>query len=194
MKAGLEKCFAVNCLMAIAEEKLTVEEYLELEKTSEIRHEYVDGELLAMAGEKRRHNILVGRLYRLLIDIVSLRQCEIVFESVKLRTRTTRYRYPDLVVSCAPGDDDYFIGNPCFIAEVLSSSTEQTDITKKLEEYTRLPTVERYITVSQNSRFVVVYKREGDKWVVEALDENGEFDIPCLETKVTLEQLYQGIL
>ncbi len=55
--------------MAVAEKKLSVEEYLELEKTSEIRHEYVDGELLAMAGEKRRHNRLGLRLARLLTDI-----------------------------------------------------------------------------------------------------------------------------
>lgn len=48
--------------MAVAEKKLSVEEYLELEKESDIRHEYVDGELLAMAGEKRRHNRLVRRL------------------------------------------------------------------------------------------------------------------------------------
>jgi Uma2 family endonuclease len=180
--------------VAIAEKKLSVEEYLELEKTSEIRHEYVDGELLAMAGEKRRHNNLVGRLYRLLVDVASERSCEVVFESVKLRTRTTRYRYPDLVISCNPGDDDYFIDNPCFIVEVLSSSTEQTDITKKLEEYTRLPTVERYVVVSQTSRFVIVYKRDGEKWLLETLDETGEFDVPCLDTRVTLEQLYQGIL
>jgi Uma2 family endonuclease len=180
--------------MAIAEKRLSVEEYLELEKTSEIRHEYVDGELLAMAGEKRRHNNLVGRLYRLLVDTASEKNCEIVFESVKIRTRTTRYRYPDLVISCNPGDDDYFIDNPCFIVEVLSSSTEQTDITKKLEEYTRLSTVERYVMVSQTSRFVIVYKRDGEKWLLEPLDEQGEFDVPCLDTKVTLEQLYQGIL
>jgi Uma2 family endonuclease len=194
MKAGLEKCFAVNYYMAIAEKKLTVEEYLELEKTSEIRHEYVDGELLAMAGEKRRHNNLVARLVRLLADVANEKKCELVFESVKLRTRATRYRYPDFVVSCAPGDDEYFIDNPCFVVEVLSDSTAQTDITKKLEEYTRLPTMTRYIMVSQKSRFVTVCKRTGEGWVFETLDENGEFDIPCLETKVTLEQLYQGIL
>ncbi len=181
-------------LMAIAEKKLTVEEYLELEKTSEIRHEYIDGELLAMAGEKRRHNNLVGRLYRLLVNRADEKDCELVFESVKLRTRTTRYRYPDLVISCNPGDDDYFIDNACLIVEVLSSTTEQTDITKKLEEYTRLPTLERYVIVSQNSRFVIVYKREGEKWLLETLDETGEFDVPCLETTVTLEQLYTGIL
>ena len=120
--------------MAIAEKKLTVEEYLELEKTSEIRHEYVDGELLAMAGEKRRHNNLIRQLVLVLTSVALQKGCELVFESVKLRTRTTRYRYPDLVVSCAPGDDEYFVDNPCFVVEVLSDSTAQTDITKKLEE------------------------------------------------------------
>jgi Uma2 family endonuclease len=178
--------------MAILEKKMSVEEYLEFEKTSDIRHEYVDGELLAMAGEKRCHNNLIGRLVRLLLDIADEKDCELVFETVKLRTRTIGY--PDLVISCNPGDDDYFIDNPCFIREVLSSGTEQTDITKKLEEYTRLPTVERYIMVSQLSRFVIVYKREGEKWLVEILDETGEFDVPCLDARVSLEQLYAGIL
>jgi Uma2 family endonuclease len=180
--------------MAIAKEKLSVKEYLELEKTSEIRHEYVDGELLAMAGEKRRHNRLVRRLVRLLSDGADEKDCELVFESVKLRVRATRYRYPDLVISCAPGDDEYFVDNPCFVVEVLSDSTAQTDITKKLEEYTRLPTLTRYIMVSQKSRFFTVCKRTSEGWVFETLDENGEFDVPYLDTTLTLEQLYQGIL
>lgn len=180
--------------MAILEKKLTVEEYFEFEKTSEIRHEYVDGELLAMAGEKRRHNNLVARLVRLLSDIANEKNCELVFESVKLRTKITRYRYPDFVVSCAPGDDEYFVDNPCFVVEVLSDTTAQTDTTKKLEEYTNLPTLTRYIMVSQKSRFLTVYKRTDEGWRFETLDETGEFDVPCLDTKVTLEQLYQGIL
>ncbi len=180
--------------MAMVERKLTVEEYLELEQISDIRHEYVDGELLAMAGEKRRHNNLVARLVRLLVDVADEKKCELVFESVKLRTRATRYRYPDFVVSCASGDSEYFIDNPCFVLEVLSDSTAQTDITKKLEEYTRLPTLMRYIMVSQKSRFVTVCKRTHEGWVFETLDENGEFEVPCLDTTVTLEQLYRGIL
>jgi Uma2 family endonuclease len=180
--------------MAILEKRMSVEEYLEFEKESDVRHEYIDGELLAMAGEKRRHNRLVRRLVRLLSDEADEKDCELVFETVKLRVRSTRYRYPDLIISCNPGDDDYFVENPCFIAEVLSKSTEETDVTKKLDEYTRLPTVERYIMIDQSSRLVIVYKREGEKWLVETLDETGEFDVPCLDAKVTLEQLYTGIL
>ena len=176
------------------QKKLSVEDYLELEKTATTRHEYVDGELLAMAGEKRRHNNLVRQLVLLLTTPALEKQCELVFETVKLRTRTTRYRYPDLVISCNPGHDDYFIENPCFIAEVLSGSTEETDIGKKLEEYTHLSSVESYILISQSSRFVIVYKREGNKWLVEPLDETGQFDVPCLNRTITLEQLYTGIL
>ncbi len=97
-------------------------------------------------------------------------------------------------MSCAPGDDDYFVDNPCFIVEVLSDSAAQTDITKKLEEYTRLPSLTRYVMISQNSRFVTVCKRDGKGWSLETLDETGEFEVPCLDAKVTLEQLYQGIL
>jgi Uma2 family endonuclease len=165
-----------------------------LEKKSEIRHEYVDGELLAMAGEKRLHNRLVRRLVRSLSDIADEKGCELVFETVKLRVRSTRYRYPDFAISCNPGEDDYLVENPCFIAEVLSDSTEQTDVTKKLDEYTRLPTVERYVMISQNSRLVVVCKREGGRWFLETLESEGEFDVPCLGVNLSLEQIYGGLV
>jgi Uma2 family endonuclease len=172
---------------------MSVEQYLEFEKTSEIRHEYVDGELLAMAGEKRRHNLLVQKFVRLLGDVVEQQQCEMAAEGVKLRTRTTRFRYPDIMISCAPGMDEYFLDNPCFIAEVLSESTATSDFTKKLDEYKKLPTLERYALVSQNSPFVILYKRVEERWEVETLDGEGEIDVPCLGFSLTLERLYQGI-
>lgn len=170
---------------------LTVDEYLEFEKTSATRHEYVDGELLAMAGEKRRHNRIAGNLYRVLMDAATDRNCEVVFEAVKLRVQDTRIRYPDVAVSCAPGDDDYFLDNPCFIAEVLSESTANTDLETKLEEYLRLPTLQRYAIISQDVRRVIVYKRLAGRWELEILND-GAFDVPCLEINVALEQVYAG--
>jgi Uma2 family endonuclease len=170
---------------------LTLEEYLELERTSDIRHEFVDGELIAMAGEKRRHNRVVGAIYRLLIERALERHCEVVFESVKIRTRTGRVRYPDGVVSCAPGDDDYFLENPCFIVEVLSDSTKATDFTTKLDEYKNLPTLDRYVLLAQDKPLAVLYKRVGDHWEVETLAGEGEIDIPCLALTLTLGQIYQ---
>jgi Uma2 family endonuclease len=180
--------------MAVITEKIvSVEEYLELERRSDVRHEYVDGVMFAMAGEKRRHNRLAGRVYVLLLALAEARKCEVVVENVKVRTRGTRYRYPDIAISCHPGDDEYVLENPCFIMEILSETTEQIDFTKKLEEYTKIPTVQRYVLLDQASKFAVLYKREGDHWVVSTLEGDGEIDIPCLETTLTLEQIYAGI-
>ena len=76
---------------------------------------------------------------------------------------------------------------------MLSDSTESTDFGKKLDEYTRLPSLQRYALVASDSRFVVVYRREGMRWTVESLEDAGEFDVPCLETTVTLEQIYADV-
>lgn len=179
-------------MTSTAKKTYTVEEYLDLEKHAEVRHEYEDGVLIAMAGEKRRHNRIGLNIVFALREIVLERGCEIVFETVKLRSRGTRYRYPDVVVSCAPGDDEYILENPCFVAEVLSPSTELTDTTKKLDEYTKIPSVTRYAIISQDERLVVVYKRVNDRFEVETLTD-GAFDIPCLETKLSLDQVYAGI-
>jgi Uma2 family endonuclease len=176
------------------EKPLTVAEYLEFERKSETRHEYVDGELIAMAGEKRKNNRIALNFVVLLQKVADNKLCEVVSQSVRIRTRATRYRYPDFAVSCAPGDDPYFLENPCLIVEVLSVSTEHTDFGKKLDEYTQLPSLERYVLVSSDERFVVVYKRMGEQWVVKSLEQNGEFDVPCLGSTLTLEQIYDGVV
>jgi Uma2 family endonuclease len=105
----------------------------------------------------------------------------------KVRTRSTRYRYPDVVVSCAPGDDNYFLENPCLLVEVLPQSIE------KLDEYLKLEGLQRYVLVDQKTKRVIVYARAVQGWMVEVLDSDGQFDVPCLETNVTLEQIYAGV-
>lgn len=174
-------------------EKISVEEYLQREKQAEVRHEFVDGVMIAMAGEKRVHNRLARRFVLLLEALADSKKCEVVIETVKVRTRETRYRYPDFAVSCNPGDDPGFLENPCLIVEILSDSTEHTDFGKKLDEYTRLLSLQRYVLVASDSRFVVVYRRENDRWTVESLESEGEFDVPCLGITLTLEQIYAGL-
>ena len=172
---------------------MSVEEYLEFEKTAEARHEFVDGRLLEMPGESYQHNDIVGDIYIALKPIARARGCRIAFESIKTPTRGTRYRYPDIGVSCEPESDNHFLEKPCFIVEVTSDSTTDSDHGPKLEEYTRLPSMQRYAIVSQGTRQVVVYKREGDRWGFEVLSGSGEIDIPCLETKLSLDQIYASL-
>jgi Uma2 family endonuclease len=178
--------------MTVALTTITEAEYLELEKAAEVRHEFVDGAMVAMAGESRVHYRIARNLTRALEDQSSKTACEIVMEAVKVRVHAGRYRYPDVIVTCDPGKDPYFLENPCFIAEVLSGSTAPTDHNDKLEEYTRLPSLQRYAIVSQDVRRVIVYKRGVEGWIVEIL-EDGTIEIPCLETSVSLDQLYAGL-
>lgn len=173
---------------------LSVAEYLASEKSSEVRHEYVEGELLAMAGETREHYRIARNITRALEDGQTKPNCEVVMEAIKLRVGENRYRYPDVVVSCDPGSDPYFIENPCFIVEVLSDSTSETDTGKKLEEYTRLSSLQTYVIVAQSEPRVIVYKRDALGWRVEILQGQGELEVSCLGAALSLEQIYSGIV
>jgi Uma2 family endonuclease len=171
----------------------SLEEYLELEKRSEVRLEYVDGELNAMVGDKKQNNRIVGKLYRLLADPAEAKGCQVFFTVVKTQVSATRYRYPDVIVTCEEDTDEYTVKAPCALFEVLSESTEDVDSTKKLEEYLKLPSLERYVMVRQDRRVAMVYKRAASGWVFEILEGDGVIDVPCLETSVTLAQVYAGI-
>jgi Uma2 family endonuclease len=179
-------------MIATKAKPLTVAEYEKLEQQSGIKHEFVDGQPRAMAGETRLHKRIAGNIYRLLFDLGVARGCEVMLEA-KIHTRSIRYRYPDVVVSCAPGNDEYFLENPCLLVEVLSESTQNTDTNEKLDEYLKLESLQRYVLVDQTTKRVIVYARAPQGWMVEVLDSEGQFEVPCLETSVTLEQVYTGV-
>jgi Uma2 family endonuclease len=178
----------------LAPKTMSVEEYLEFEKTAETRHEYVDGQLYAMAGEKKQHNRIAFRIAKLLDDAAQQKGCQVYLENVKVRTRGTKYRYPDVVVTCERNDDEYTVFDPCALFEVLSHSTEGTDGLDKVQEYLKLPGLQRYVMLRQDRAAATVYSRDATGWHVSILEDSGEFDLPCLDAKLTLEQIYAGLL
>jgi Uma2 family endonuclease len=172
---------------------VTVEEYLESELRSEVRHEYVDGVLVAMAGETLRHDDIVLNVVEALRPIARAKGCRLHATSIQTKVRNTRYRYPDIVVSCEQPTHERMLEQPCFILEVLSNSTAETDNGQKLEEYTRLPSLHTYAIVAQKETRVVVYKRDSEGWRVTVLEGQGELEVACLGTKLSLEQIYAGL-
>jgi Uma2 family endonuclease len=168
-------------------------EYLEFEKTSSSRHEFVDGVLHAMAGEKKRHNTIAGRILRALADVAEAKNCQVYMEGVKLHTRGKNYRYPDVIVTCEEEPDEYLVFKPCALFEVLSSSPEGTDSEDKVEEYLRLKSLTRYVLVRQDRKVVTVYKRDALGWRVEFLEDEGEIELPCLGMNLSLEEIYAGL-
>ncbi len=172
---------------------LSVAEYLEQEMIAEIRHEYVDGKVYAMAGESKRHEEIVLNITLALALLARAKGCRFQTKTIQLEVSSTRYRYPDIMINCLDNNDPRVEETPCFLLEVVSASTADTDTNKKLFEYTRIPSVQRYILVEQHSRLVVVYKRRDNTWLLETLEDIGEIDIPCIGATLTLEQIYNGL-
>lgn len=139
------------------------------EKASPIRHEYVDGQLFAMAGESKNHNRVGSNILVKLLQGLESSKCEAFFEGIKVKVGPTRYYYPDVVVTSTEPEEDedaYIIENPVMIVEVLSSSTARNDRVEKMNAYQRLPGLREYVIVSQETVRVEVYRhdRADDVW------------------------------
>jgi Uma2 family endonuclease len=122
--------------------------------------------------------------------------CRLKVENVRVRLSfgsKRRYYYPDVTVLCGPrGEDKRIIENSCFVVEVLSKSTEQVDRIEKLETYQCIASLQQYVLVDQSKRKIEIYSRDEKGWRYELLEE-GSFNVSCLNTVMTLEDVYAGL-
>ena len=151
----------------------TVEEYLEGERKSETRHEYVAGDVYAMAGASRTHNIISLNIANALRGLLRGKRWQAFITDMKVRVRTrgeTLFYYPDVFVSCDPRDtDDYFSDYPTIIFEVLSPDTARLDQREKRWAYQTLESLQTYVLVDQFKRELHVWRRVGENWETETL-------------------------
>jgi Uma2 family endonuclease len=184
-------------MLTVAEKIYTVEEYFELERNSEVKHEFVEGQLIEMPGEKRIANRVAGSIYALLLQLLNHKVFEVYIQDVKLSTvKNKRYRYPDvMVVPVVDDEDDDMVHQAVLIAEVLSPSTEKTDRNDKLKEYSKIPSVQYYLLVSQEETVIELYKRNGNIFEYSFFTERIDIiDLPFFDIKLTLEDIYKNIL
>lgn len=175
---------------------VTEADYLEGEKRSEVRHEYVDGIVYAMTGASRRHNGIVGAVYRALHGAARANGCRAYVEAVKLRVEASRsYYYPDVILSCRDESDDYFVSQPCALFEVESRETALVDRREKRRAYTSLETLREYIIVSQDEIAATVFRRAADDsgWIEELLGPGDTLHISCLALDIPLDTLYDDL-
>jgi Uma2 family endonuclease len=183
----------------IQKKYISVEEYFEMEKHSEIRHEYYNGEVFAMAGTSINHNRIVQNLSGVLRPIFRQRGCEVLLESVKLEAiKHFYYPYPDLMLTCDTQDMDaeYIIKKPTLIVEVLSKSSVLNDRVAKLRRYKNIPSLQYYLIVSQHEFLVESYSRVDDStsWLYDVYeDQNDIINFPKLDLKLSLSDIYEGI-
>lgn len=176
---------------------LSVKDYLAVEERSEIKHEYINGEIYAMAGASARHNRITLNLASRLIGHLRGSPCELFVADVKLYLKELGveiFYYPDLMVCCDPNDrEPYYRTRPCLIVEVLSSGTSRIDQREKLFAYARLDSVQAYLLLEQDRIGAALYWRQGGDWRrAEFGDPQAELTLPCVGLTVRLAELYEG--
>ena len=146
---------------------ITAAEYLEGERLSEVRHEFVDGRIYAMSGASLRHNEICLDTATFIKNHLKGGPCRVFIEAVKVELAddlTESYYYPDVFVTCEPADDDsHVVRQPKLIIEVLSPSTSRNDRGDKLANYKRIPSVEEIVYIEQDWPEIFVVRRS-DRW------------------------------
>jgi Uma2 family endonuclease len=175
-------------------QKMTAEEYLEWEAKQEFRHEYIDGEIIAMTGGSLPHNDIALNFYRALYPHVRQRGCRVNVSDAKVQARkNSRYFYPDLVVSCDPDDlrSREFIQHPKVI---VSPSTANYDRTKKLKYYRQIPSLQEYVLVDSEEIIVEVYRRgEGKMWLYYEYEAGEKIALESIEFECAIDLLYECV-
>jgi Uma2 family endonuclease len=172
--------------------KLTEAEYLELERHSEVRHEFVDGRMLEMPGASKTHTRIVINITLAIAAAAHQKGCRFSAEGGQVRSTQGRFYYPDAMVACLESEDTYAEEAPCFLLEVLSPSTEAKDRGLKFNEYTSMPSLKQYVLVAQDEQRLTVFTRGENDWRVQSITE-GAIQVECLETELSLEQVYAGV-
>lgn len=176
---------------------LTPAQYLEKEERSPVKHEYVDGEVYAMVGSRRRHNLIAANLVRHAGNASpGHKDCQVFGSDMKVYVEASNcFYYPDLSVCCDRSDrDELFLTRPCFIVEVLSPSTASIDRREKRAGYCTLESLREYVIVDQNQPRIEIYRREAGGWQGYLLNQPDDVvESTCLGLRLTLSQIYAGV-
>lgn len=175
---------------------MTYDEYLALEASSPLKHEYIRGEVYAMSGGTPTHARLQTAVSAALIAALKGRPCAVYSSDLSVRVEATDATlHPDVTVVCGKLEtsarDKNAVVNPKLIVEVLSESTEGYDRGAKASHYRQIPTLSEYVLVSQAERRVEVYRwNERGRWELAVEARSGEVPIEGLGVAFTVEEIY----
>ena len=177
---------------------LTPDRYLHLEDTSNIKHEYIDGQVYAMAGASDPHVTIAGNLFALLRSHVRGSGCRVYISDMKARIESlNRFYYPDVMVTCDPKDQETVTYKrfPTLIVEVLSDSTEAFDRGDKFVDYQEIESLREYVLISTKRQRVDCFRRnEQGLWVLQSYrPEQTSFRLDSISFDGKLEGLFEDV-
>lgn len=178
---------------------MSAEEYLAAEANSPTKHEYVAGfiyPLHAQAGVSRKHSGIAMNIAATLHPHARKKGCRLHLSDMRLRIEEKNtFYYPDVMLVCdTETGSDTAETAPCLLVEVLSPSTAQIDRVGKWAMYTEIPSLHTYLIVHQDERRVVEYRRHNNQWEMREVVGDGELEVTCLGIRLSLEDMYSGVL
>lgn len=181
--------------------RLSVEEYLATEPLSEVKREYLDGVVVAMAEASDRHGLICVAIGAALLLLARKAGCQLFIADMKVRVQAlhgTNFYYPDVVLSCDAQDREspYYRRQPCLIVEVTSPSTERIDRREKVFAYQQVPGLREYLIVDSSAAAVERYYRQrgqaGEEWELSRMD-SGSVPLACLGAELALADIYADL-
>ena len=180
---------------------VSVDDYLEFEEKSKQKHEYIDGEVILMAGASRRHSKIASNIGGELFGQLKGTECEVHYGDLRLRVRKTHYVYGDVAVFCGEPELEIYketetLLNPKVIFEVLSKSTEARDRGEKAEDYRQMPSLTDYLFVAQHKMLVEHYIRQqdGSSWrLTEYREPDARISLSSIKCELTLADIYREV-
>jgi Uma2 family endonuclease len=177
---------------------LTFDAFLAWEQRQETKHEYVDGDVLAMAGGSEAHNTIQANLIAAAAPKLRGSPCRPFPSDMLVRTGLGRGRYPDMTIDCGPRRPDNRVApEPKVVFEVLSNDTQREDRTIKLAEYDATPSIAHYVLIEQDEPRVYVYSRgPHGQFLIRPADVSsldGVVELPAIGVLLTMAEIYEGL-
>jgi Uma2 family endonuclease len=183
-------------IMAVQQEQwISPEEYLAIDRASlDVKYEYDNGHMYAMAGGSRNHARIAMNLGTIVDAHLGDGPCRAFSSDVRVQVAEKKYYYPDVTVSCNPEDmtgDEDIIYSPRLVVEVLSPSTEARDRGKKFKAYQRCPSIEEYVLIRTEYQEVEIYNRQGDIWTYRQFGPGQKVELLSINLSIPIAALYR---
>lgn len=171
-------------------------EYLRIEDTADVGHEFVDVRMYPIAGASDAHNQIVVNLVAAIRPQVRGTECRVYAKDMRLHVSKRLYYYPDLMLVCDPTDNaPNTRSRPCALIEVLSPSTDVVDQREKVLAYKQIPSLLAYLIIDQSEMFIEHhYRINGDIWGIADIHGNGKIMIPCRDISLTVDEIFEDVV
>ena len=179
---------------------MTETEYLDFERASEFKHEFIDGEVFAMTGASERHNLISVSTLAALYSQLRGGSCKVYPADMRLKVQASGlYTYPDISIVCGDaqfGDErlDTLL-NPTVLIEILSPSTERYDRGRKFQDYRKLPSLREYVLIAQDAPHVERYRlQDNGNWeLADAEGLDARLELTSIGCTLALADIYEQV-